>query len=136
MCGIRPFLRTAIEPTVRHVFRLRVCACTCARVCVCVHVCGLLGACKRGRLEVRVCTIHAGIVVVDTALTTRCLPVHVHVVRKIHLDIWMYRRYETYVWEDQNEVSVRKLPISVLFPLRSCSFEGFDVPCPRLAEGW
>ena len=55
---------------------------------------------------------------------------------KIHLDIWMYRRHETYVWEDQNEVSVRKLPNDVLFPLRSCSFEGFDVPCPRLAEGW
>jgi len=56
--------------------------------------------------------------------------------RKIHLNIWMYRRHETYVWEDQTEVSVRKLPNDVLFPLRSCSFEGFDVPCPRLAEGW
>jgi len=55
---------------------------------------------------------------------------------KIHLNIWMYRRHETYVWEDQNEGSVRKLPNYVLFPLRSCSFEGFDVPCPRLAEGW
>ena len=56
--------------------------------------------------------------------------------RKIHLDIWMYRRHETHVWEDQSEVSVRKLPNDVLFPLRSCSFEGVNVPCPRLAEGW
>ena len=47
----------------------------------------------------------------------------------------MYRRYETYVWADETMVSTRKLPNDLLFPLQTCSFENFDVPCPRLAEG-
>ena len=54
---------------------------------------------------------------------------------QVHIDVWLYRRYETYVWADQNEKATRKLPNDLIFPLRMCTFEGFTVPCPRMAEG-